>query len=157
MMTPLEVYEVKTLLTKMLNSLGRVESRIATPPAELLANLEVKIRQARRRHLPDHYAGDPAWEILLALECAERDERRCFICDLEAASGLPPTTVLRYLAKLEEDGYVARTPSADDRRKIEITLTDTGRDVLRNLFEDALRSFERPQRQIIEPLPAMIG
>lgn len=156
-MTQLDMYEVKSMLRTMLNSLGRVESRIAVPGPDLLAEMEMKIREARRQHLPAHYAGDPAWDILLCLDRASRRAEPYCICDLEAESEAPATTVLRYLAKLEQDGLVARSASAEDRRRVEVRLTERGQALLGTLFDDALNAFERPQRLTVAPLPAMIG
>ena len=156
-MTTLEVYELKSMMSTMLNSLGRVESRIAVPASSQLAAMELKIREARRQHLPDHYAGDPVWDILLCLDRAARDGGPYFICSLEADTGTPATTVLRYLTRLEEDGLVERTPNREDRRRVHIRLSDKARTLLDDVFEDALSAFERPQRLIVAPLPAMIG
>lgn len=156
-MTQLEVYELKSMLRTMLNSLGRVESRIAVPAQSQLADMELKIREARRQHLPAHYAGDPAWDILLCLDRASRRGGRYYICDLEAESETPATTVLRYLTKLDEDGLIERIPSDEDRRRVEVRLTGKAVNLLQRLFDDAIEQFERPQRLVVAPLPAMIG
>jgi DNA-binding MarR family transcriptional regulator len=39
----------------------------------------------------------------------------------------------KHVDRLERDGLVTRTPSADDRRRVGLTLTDEGRRVLRRV------------------------
>lgn len=69
---------------------------------------------------------------------------------------ISPPSMNRTVNCLEESGYVARTPDADDRRKVNISLTDAGRDVVeetlrrRNAWlEDALADLTPAQRSLL--------
>jgi len=57
---------------------------------------------------------------------------------------------------LEESGYLARTPDIDDRRKVNISLTDAGREVVEETvrrrdawLEEALAALTPQQRQLL--------
>lgn len=50
--------------------------------------------------------------------------------ELALSAGVSPPTATRMLDGLERDGIVTREPSAEDRRKVTIRLTDEGRKVV---------------------------
>lgn len=65
---------------------------------------------------------------------------------------------------LEESGYVTRTPDGDDRRKVNIALSDAGRDVstettrLRDVWlEGALSEFTAAQRDTLAQAAALLA
>jgi len=60
--------------------------------------------------------------LLVAL--AERDSMS--VGELALAAGVAPPTATRMLDGLERDGVVSRAPSAEDRRKVTVELTDEG-------------------------------
>ncbi|OAT66697.1 MarR family transcriptional regulator [Mycobacteroides immunogenum] len=53
--------------------------------------------------------------------------------------GVSQAWVSRMLRKLEERGYVRREANANDRRAAIITMTDSGREVVDELFPERLR------------------
>jgi DNA-binding MarR family transcriptional regulator len=53
--------------------------------------------------------------------------------ELAARERMSPAAMSGHINKLVRDGYVQRTPSEADRRRIGLTLTDEGRRVLRNV------------------------
>jgi DNA-binding MarR family transcriptional regulator len=55
------------------------------------------------------------------------------IRELAAREGVTPPCMTQHIDRLERDGLVARTPSADDRRRVGITVTEEGRRVLRRV------------------------
>lgn len=64
---------------------------------------------------------------------------------------------------LEESGYLSRTPDEDDRRKVNIALTDAGHDVVAETvrrrdswLEEALASLEPAQRQTLDAAAAIM-
>lgn len=76
--------------------------------------------------------------------------------ELAARERVTAPSMNRTVNCLEESGYVARTPDADDRRKVNISLTDAGRDVVeetlrrRNAWlEDALADLTPAQRSLL--------
>ena len=52
--------------------------------------------------------------------------------ELALAAGVSPPTATRMLDGLERDDIVIREPSAEDRRKVTIRLTDEGRKIVRS-------------------------
>lgn len=68
--------------------------------------------------------------------------------------GLSPPSMTRVLDRLEEQGQVTRTSSAEDRRKVEISLSAKGQKVLGDLdlwrgsaFHLAITSMDEHERQ----------
>src|SRR5205823_12083495 len=53
--------------------------------------------------------------------------------ELAAGERVSPPAMSNHVDRLERDGLVARTPSADDRRRVGLTLTDEGQRVLRRV------------------------
>src|SRR5436309_15498172 len=50
--------------------------------------------------------------------------------ELAAHERVSPPAMTKHVDRLERDGLVERTPSADDRRRVGLTLTDEGQRVL---------------------------
>ena len=59
--------------------------------------------------------------------------------ELATLEGLKPQSVTRIIAELEEERFIKRESSAEDRRQIDIFLTEKGASLL---FEDASRQNE---------------
>jgi len=53
--------------------------------------------------------------------------------DLAARERISPPAMTKHVDRLERDGLVTRTPSADDKRRIGLTLTDEGQRTLRRV------------------------
>ena len=53
--------------------------------------------------------------------------------ELAARERVSPPALSNHIDRLERYGLVARTPSAEDRRRVGLTLTDEGRRVLRRV------------------------
>src|SRR5213078_4992908 len=53
--------------------------------------------------------------------------------ELAARERVSPPAMSKHVDRLERDGLVERTPSADDRRRVGLTLTDEGQRVLRRV------------------------
>jgi DNA-binding MarR family transcriptional regulator len=53
--------------------------------------------------------------------------------DLAARERISPPAMTKHVDRLERDGLVTRTPSADDKRRIGLTLTEDGQRTLRRV------------------------
>ncbi len=88
--------------------------------------------------------------------------------ELAERERMSPAAMSGHVEKLVGRGYVLRTPSDSDRRRVGLTLTDEGRRVLRNvrsrrtvwlaqrlsaLSADELAALERA----VEPLASVLG
>lgn len=60
---------------------------------------------------------DPAWDMLLDLMVAEEEGRAVSVSGLCHAAGVPTTTALRHVERLEELGLIARAPDPADKRR----------------------------------------
>lgn len=78
---------------------------------------------------------DPAWDILLELYALHVEQRRASVSSVYAASSVPASTALRWVAKLEHDGLVTRSEDPTDARRSWIDLTADGRERMRRFFE----------------------
>jgi DNA-binding MarR family transcriptional regulator len=94
----------------------------------------LKARRARARFLTADLFSDPAWDILLELYASELGQRRINIGTLTDASGVPSTTALRWIRKLEEEGLVRRDEVVNDRRQVWVSLTSAGAAAMQSYF-----------------------
>lgn len=64
---------------------------------------------------------DPAWDMLLDLLVASEEGRRVSVTSLCHASGVPTTTALRHVERLDELGLIDRVADPADRRRFWVT------------------------------------
>ena len=79
--------------------------------------------------------GEPAWDILLDLYIAQAEGKPVSVSSACIGSAAPPTTGLRWLGVLADEGLVVRENDADDNRRELVRLTRTGR-AIRLVQED---------------------
>jgi DNA-binding MarR family transcriptional regulator len=77
---------------------------------------------------------DPAWDILLELYAAELGQRRVPTSELAVAAGIPLTTALRWVNKLETEGLITRADDPLDRRRVWIALASRARPLMSSYF-----------------------
>jgi DNA-binding MarR family transcriptional regulator len=92
-------------------------------------------RRVREQQLGNDLFADPAWDILLEALAAELGDKRNSALDLCAALPVPRTTALRWIRKLEDDGWFERDQCATGDRKQVLKLTSRGSQRLRYFFE----------------------
>jgi DNA-binding MarR family transcriptional regulator len=117
--------------------LNALSHKIVTPDGEqLLHPVDAELRRRRRREqkFKLNYFGDPAWDILLELERAQRLGHQLAVTDIGVEPQIPLTTVLRYLARLDEDGLIDRRTDPRDRRRIFVSLTSEGNRLISDVF-----------------------
>lgn len=78
--------------------------------------------------------GDAAFMMLLDLLIAEFEKRRLPIKSVCIGSGVPQSTALRYIDRLEADGLVKRHANPCDRRSAHIALTPQTSTKLRSIL-----------------------
>ena len=84
-----------------------------------------KGRRARRRYLSAEMFGEAGWDILLTLYIAA-ENRSINVSAAGEASGVPPTTALRWIAWLEHSELIERRRHNFDGRVSYLVLTDRG-------------------------------
>jgi hypothetical protein len=82
--------------------------------------------------------GEPAWDILLDLYIAHADGKPVSVSSACIGSAAPPTTGLRWLGVLAEEGLVVRENDADDHRRVLVRLTRAGITAMERFFDAAI-------------------
>ena len=126
------------MLAEIRATLLALENKLITAPIANLRDTESKLRRVRDAAFPKGYFADAAWDILLDLDQAGRNQRSYVVTDAGIDVNIPHSTALRYLAKLERDGLVRRRPDPNDRRRAFISLTREGQSLLDKVFCDTL-------------------
>ena len=108
---------------------------------------------AARRHRDALFGeglfGEPGWDILLELYVAGMRHSRYSLSKVGGSQGLPSTTVLRWLGKLEDEGLVYREVDPTFPRRLLVTLTDRGFDLM-SAYVDAVRDAEQETKDEID-------
>ena len=109
--------------------------RTALPDPRLVRRI-IRQRQLRARFFDGDLFGDPAWDMLLDLAAARAEHARVSVTSLCIASGVPPTTALRWIGQMTEGGLLERVEDETDRRRAFITLTDKAADSMARFFAE---------------------
>lgn len=96
----------------------------------------LRSRQLRKRYFNNNLFADPAWDMLLDLAAAEGEGTRVSVTSLCIASGVPPTTALRWVTQMVENGLFIRVDDGSDRRRAFVTLSKLSRNKLAEYFHD---------------------
>lgn len=113
--------------------------RAARPPLPdpLLVRRIIRQRQLRARFFDGELFADPAWDMLLDLTAARAEHQRVSVTSLCIASGVPPTTALRWIGALVEGGLIKRSQDSMDGRRAWLSLTDNAAEMMARYFADA--------------------
>lgn len=117
------------------------ERRLVRPPRPPLPDPRlvrriIRQRQLRARFFDAELFADPAWDILLDLTAARAEHTRVSVTSLCIASGVPPTTALRWIAQMTETGLLERVEDEADRRRAFIQLSDRAADAMARYFHE---------------------
>lgn len=94
----------------------------------------LRVRRMRDPLFPPDLFADPAWDIMLDLLAAHLEGRRVSVSSLCIAAAVPPTTALRWIRQLTDDGLLERRADPEDGRRVFITLSSTGLQAMRRWF-----------------------
>ncbi len=117
---------------------GRVQ-RAALPDPRLVRRI-LRQRQLRSKFFDGELFADPAWDMLLDLTAARAEHTRVAVTSLCIASGVPPTTALRWIGQMTAAGLLERVEDEADRRRVFITLSDSAADAMAKYFAEVGRS-----------------
>ncbi len=112
--------------------------RAARPPLPdpRLVRRIIRQRQLRARFFDGELFADPVWDMLLDLSAARVEHTRVSVTSLCIASGVPPTTALRWISQMKDAGLVERVEDETDKRRAFITLTDKATDAMARFFAE---------------------
>ena len=116
--------------------------RPALPDPRLIRAI-IRQRQLRARFFDGDLFADPAWDMLLDLAAARAEHKRVSVTSLCIASGVPPTTALRWIALMTEAGQLERVEDEADRRRAFIALTGRAADAMARYFAEVGRGAEK--------------
>jgi hypothetical protein len=86
----------------------------------------IRVRRMRDHFFKSDLFADPAWDMLLDLMAARVERQRVAVSSLCIAAAVPPTTALRWIKGLCDEGLFVRVADPEDGRRIFIELsTDT--------------------------------
>lgn len=108
-------------------------ARVPLPDARAVRQI-IRHRQARARFFDGDLFADPAWDMLLDLTAARAEHTRVSVTSLCIASGVPPTTALRWIGQMTDAGLLQRVEDRADRRRAFITLSDKAADAMARYF-----------------------
>ncbi len=113
--------------------------RAGTPglPDPRRVRATIRKRQLRARFFDVGLFADPAWDILLDLTAARAEGRRVSVTSLCIASGVPPTTALRWIGQMTEQGLLQREEDLIDRRRAFVALSETAAEAMAGYFATA--------------------
>jgi DNA-binding MarR family transcriptional regulator len=96
-------------------------------------NAHARVTRAIGRELAAAGLPDLSWyDLLWALHRAPGGGLR--VNELARAVVLSPTGMSRFVDRLEAEGFVRREPDPEDRRALQVVLTDAGRNLLRRMW-----------------------
>jgi DNA-binding MarR family transcriptional regulator len=91
-------------------------------------------RSTRAKYFDASYFGEAAWDMLLDLYVAYHSKIKVAVSSLCIASRVPPTTALRALRALTDEGTIIRTLAKNDKRIVYLELTPLTEQKLTNYF-----------------------
>ncbi|MCJ1961070.1 MarR family transcriptional regulator [Novosphingobium mangrovi (ex Hu et al. 2023)] len=103
------------------------------PPPALVRRI-LRQRQQRGRFFEGDLFADPAWDMLLDLTASQGEGKRVSVTSLCIASGVPPTTALRWIGQMVEAGLFVRVCDDSDRRRAFIALSQSTQDAMARYF-----------------------
>ncbi|MXO59398.1 winged helix DNA-binding protein [Altererythrobacter salegens] len=112
--------------------------RPALPDPRLVRQI-LRQRQLRAKFFDGELFADPAWDILLDLTAARAEHSRVSVTSLCIASGVPPTTALRWIGQMTSAGLLERVEDESDRRRAFIALIDKAADAMARYFAEVGR------------------
>jgi DNA-binding MarR family transcriptional regulator len=85
----------------------------------------IMARRNREQYFPPNMFADPAWDILLNLTLAELECRRVSVSQLCQVAAVPPTTALRWIQNMTDNGMLQRRSDSLDARRFFVEPTQS--------------------------------
>lgn len=111
------------IFSRNLRSSGKKTIKNPSFDARLIREI-IKKRQQRGKIFDWEDFSDPSWDILLDLTAAHLENKKVSVTDLIFASGVPATTALRLITRMERSGLIGRSKDEMDGRRSWVQLSD---------------------------------
>ena len=96
----------------------------------------IRARRLRARFFDGELFADPAWDMLLDLLAAEIAQHRVPVSSLCVAAAVPPTTALRWIKTMTDNGLFVRRSDPHDGRRVFVELAPTASDEMHRYFAE---------------------
>lgn len=100
-----------------------------------MVRAEIARRRLRERYFEPELFADPAWDMLLDLYAAGLEGKQVSVSSLCIAANVPPTTGLRWLTLMTEQGLFERRQDPRDARRVFMELSEGTRAAMQGYFE----------------------
>ena len=104
----------------------RQSDPLSVESLRIFAETEYRRRRVREKFLPKARLEEPGWDILLDLYRQPISAKGLRVTQLCIGSSVPPTTALRWIRVLAEEGLLESCDDAVDRRVRHVHLTQKG-------------------------------
>ena len=123
-------------LTRTMFSVDKIREQAVVLAA--LARREYEKRRLREALVPTAQFCDPAWDILLDLFARDLLKEQTTTTSSSIAAHCPPTTALRYIGLLEEEGMLVREKSTTDGRIVYVSLSEAALQSIGSYFLNSI-------------------
>jgi len=103
-----------------------------------------RARQRRFAYFDAQLLGEPAWDMLLTLFVSRANGLPVSTTSLCVAAGVPHTTAIRAIGRLESKGLLQRYGSSGDKRVVMVELSEAGLELMRTYVTDGVLRDEMP-------------
>jgi len=100
----------------------------------------IRLRRLRDRFFDSSLFADPAWDMLLDLMAARLERVQVAVSSLCIAAHVPPTTALRWIKLMTDNGLFERVADPGDGRRIFIRLSDASAAQMARLLQSVRHS-----------------
>lgn len=101
-----------------------IDQGLVKPPAASRIRHTIAMRRLRDRFFSSELFADPAWDILLDLTASRLERKSVAVSSLCIAAAVPPTTALRWIRMMTDQGLLERRADPKDARRMFIDLSD---------------------------------
>lgn len=131
--------DLATIVDDLRSQLEDLAGQVAKPASKVSTRFVRSILDARRRRdkfFDGDLFADPAWDILLELYALELAQERVSVSKLCLAAGVPDTTALRWIVKMENEGLLERQNDRFDGRRVWVQLSEKASEAMGRYFEE---------------------
>ncbi|WP_260483695.1 hypothetical protein [Sphingomicrobium flavum] len=114
------------LLSRLSEFEPDIDARVPKTQLVELACRLYKSRRMRSRFFADGLFGEPAWDMLLTLFCAQYEGEQLSVSSLCYSADVPTTTALRWCRVLEDKKMIHRRKDDNDARRTYLVLSPKG-------------------------------
>ncbi|WP_294391982.1 MarR family winged helix-turn-helix transcriptional regulator [uncultured Sphingomonas sp.] len=115
-------------------TLARAPVVPGTLPSAATLRMTLRARRMRDQYFTPDLFADPAWDMLLDLMLARLEGRTVAVSSLCIAAAVPPTTALRWIKRLTDEGVFVRTADPRDGRRVFIDLSEAAANSMASYF-----------------------